>query len=652
MMRVVPIALLLASAVGAASGQQTAPPSASEDTSSGVIVGQVIDPGTGRGIPGAIVTISGSPGAQPPAPGGAPPRPQPSALTTADGRFLFRDLRKGTYHLNATRPGYLPGSHGARRPGGGSAPVDLESGEQVTDIVVPLWRWASLSGRIVDEAGEPIVGLDVRAYRRGITNGRRQFASAGTGRTDDRGEYRISMLSPGDYVVAVVSAQVSMPQTVADGYREAVQPGMEVARSPVAVAAIELGGVQPAGSPGTIQIGSSLQTLRGPTPPPATDETRVFVYPTTFHPAARTVREATVVSLRSGAERDGIDLDLKPVRAVRVAGVTTGPDGPAPYITIRLEPGSDDLVLDPEASTVSDGTGAFVFPSVPSGQYTLRASRVPRPGGIGGPPTIIQSGGTTISTVSGPATPGPLPPPSDPTLWAAIPLSVGQSALPDVAVPLLTGTRVRGRVEFEGAAERPSVSQLQHVAIVLEPESSPGMLRSTPPGRVDEKGEFVTGGAVGGRYFVRAAVAPQGWHFKETRYEGLDLADTPIALDGREITGVRIVFTDQPAELSGVVRTGRSAGDPDATVLIFPSDPERWQQPNPRRMRSVRVSKTGTYKTTALPSGDYYVIAVPDETATDWQDAKVLATLAAGASRVTIEDGDKKTQDLRTQARR
>src|SRR5688500_15954420 len=110
MKRVVQIALVLASAVAAASGQQTAPPSASEDTSSGVIVGQVIDPGTGRGIPGAIVTISGSPGAQPPAPGGAPPRPQPSALSTADGRFLFRDLRKGSYHLNATRPGYLPGS--------------------------------------------------------------------------------------------------------------------------------------------------------------------------------------------------------------------------------------------------------------------------------------------------------------------------------------------------------------------------------------------------------------------------------------------------------------------------------------------------------------------------------------------------------------
>jgi hypothetical protein len=654
-MRVFVVALVIASAAAPSARQLPSNAAPDQTPGTGVIVGQVLDPGTGRGVPGAVVSISSPQSAGPPLlwtvnPTGPPVQPQ--ALTMSDGRFLFRDLRQGTYTISASKPGYLLGSYGARRPGGGSAPLELDEGEHVTDVIVPVWRWGAISGTVVDEAGEPLVGIEVRAFRRTVGSGSSQFLMSGSAMTDDRGVYRISNLTPGDYVAVVPAAITSVPISVAEMFRDAMQNN-DPNRTELSRTMFESGVTPPvAGQPNALQVGSSLQTMRGATPPPPADESRLFVYPTTFHPAARSLREATPLAIRSGDDRTGIDIDLKPVRATRISGTVVGPDGPAAHIGVRLEAATDEISIEPEAATISDASGAFTFPNVPSGQYTLRASRIPRPSPVGGSVTIIQSGNMMITTAGNP---GPTPPPApstEPTLWAAMPLAVGQTPVTGVTVPLQNGSRIKGRVEFDGTAERPDASQLQRLMVVVEPMvSQPIRAQSIPPARVDANGEFTTGGVPGGRHFVRAPTTPAGWHFKETRYDGRDLSNTPIDLDGRDLTGVTIVFTDRPTEISGSVRIGQGSGDADATVLIFPADPETWPAPNPRRMRSIRTSKTGAYKAVALPPGDYYLAAVPDEAAVDWQDPRVLASLARDAARVTLDDGDRKTQDLRTQRR-
>lgn len=644
---------LFASAASLAAAQLTPPSASPADTpaGSGVIIGQVIEAGSGRGVPGALVTLT-TPNVPAVTPG-TPPQPPAVVLSTADGRFLFRDLRKGTYQVSAMKSGFLNGAHGSRRPGGGSAPIELDDGEHELDISVPLWQWGTITGTVVDEAGEPLVGVDVTALRRSIAGGRRPFTSAGNTATDDRGVYRLAGLIPGDYVVAVVVAQSSMPIGVAEIYRDAMTAN-DPARLPLMRGLMEAGvSMLLPGSSMALQAGTHLQSVRGPVPPPAADDVRLMIYPTTFYPAVRAASDAAVIPLRSGEERNGIDLDLKPVRTTRISGTVTGPEGPAAYIGLRLEAGADDVVLDPQASTVTDASGAFAFPAVASGQYTLRATQVPRPMTPGSTVSIIQSGGMTISTPgSGPPV-GPPAIPTEPTLWAALPLSVGNTPISGLSIVLQTGSRVRGRVEFDGTADRPEPSQMQRIPLTLEPVASRVDFRTNPITRVEPNGEFSTGGVVGGRYFVRVMSAPPGWHFKEARYEGTDLADTPIALEGRDLNGVTLVFTDRPTELSGTVR-GSQGPDPDASVLIFPADDETWTTMglNPRRMRSVRASKTGAYKALGLPAGEYYAAAVPDETATDWQDPRILTSLARDATRVRLDDGQRKTQDLRTQQKR
>jgi hypothetical protein len=238
--------------------------------------------------------------------------------------------------------------------------------------------------------------------------------------------------------------------------------------------------------------------------------------------------------------------------------------------------------------------------------------------------------------------------PTDPTLWAEVPLSVGRVDVTDLTIPLRTGLRVSGRVEFDGTKEKPAGTALTRMAVMLEPVEGRGP--TTPPGgQVDAGLQFKTYGVPAGKYFVRPMPpATSGWTFKAAIYQGRDVADVPLDLDSADVSGVVITFTDQPTELSGTVETS-SGVDPSATVVVFPSDNTAWTTGGAsRRMRGTRAGPTGTYKLTGLPAGSYYIAAVPEEFVSEWQDPKSLETLSRTAARVTLDDGDRKTQNVRT----
>ncbi len=122
------------------------------------------------------------------------------------------------------------------------------------------------------------------------------------------------------------------------------------------------------GTPSSILIGDVVYGLdpARPVPPPITGG-RLFVYPTTFHPAAAALAQATTMTVASGEERNAIDLQLQPVPSVRVSGTVIGPEGQPP-VGVQLLPASVDeiaLELDTPAA-MTDRNGAFTFPAVPS----------------------------------------------------------------------------------------------------------------------------------------------------------------------------------------------------------------------------------------------------------------------------------------------
>ena len=574
--------------VGAALPAQLPKPPAAN----GLIVGIVVDADTGKPVSGAIVSVSS------PAPASPFPREAPAALprilTGTDGRFVYRNLPRGNYSITVTRSGYAAGAYGRRRPAGPSVQLDLADGERTADVVLRIWKHAAISGTVVDEAGEAVVGARVRSWRRAFDGGRYAFMPASAGVTDDRGIYRIGGLVPGDYVVGVPATQVAGGELPAEERSSAISPTSSAPSAFVRTA---------------------------PVPPPPVDG-RLWLYPSTWHPSARSSAQASMVTAQSGQERGGIDLQMHPVSTARVSGTVTRAEGPVSGVPVRMVPVGDETIEDAGFVTGVDGNGSFIFPAVPAGPYVLRVA------------ATLSTGEKQMMMT---------------TLWAETALTVGESDVEDVAMEIGRGIRIHGRLEFDGT--KPGPARVDRVPLLVEPVDR----RLTfPPGSVTvDAGQFSSGGYPPGRYFVRVSGSPIGWMFKSATYGGRDVSETPIELVSEDVHVV-LTYTDRWTGLVGTVNAADGRPDTDAIVLVFPADPKLWVNygTSPRRLKSARTRKSGEFSFNSLPPGSYHVVALPDEQAADWVDPAFLEAVSRIATQITIGDGEQKTANLRTRVLR
>jgi protocatechuate 3,4-dioxygenase beta subunit len=672
---------------GLASGQGPVRPGAEEPPRGrGLMVGQVVDATTKEPVPGVIVTVLGGPtilasrGLAPAGAGqrGAPPEPEAprQVLTDESGRFMFRDLAAGRYSLRAMSPGYLTGSYGQTRPGGSSQTLELAEDEKRGDVVVRMWRTATLTGTVVDEAGEPVVGQTVRVLRRTVVGGRPRFVLSPTAQTDDRGAFRFANLMPGDYVVGAIFVSNTMPASTAEAYYQNIMAGGRSLDSPVYRALSSSGAPSATGRGYRVgefifTPGTSTVLGAGAAPAPASEDT-VLIYPTTFYPSARSISQATVMTLTAGEDRTAINLQIRLMPTVRVSGTLMGPDGPVANTGVKLLPHEGDTTaidLDLEAAaTATDASGTFTFLGVTPGPYLLKVLRVPRPASPSrGAITTIEiaggGGGIIGISTSGPIS-GPAPPlPTEPTLWATQLVTVPDSGLSGLPVTLRTGARISGRLVFEGASPQPSAEAVEAtmIRIMAAAGSSPVGL-SSPALRVDRDGTFSSVGFPPGNYVVSAVMRPVGtipapgsvapvvWRYKSATAAGRDVDDEGLDVAGPDITLV-ITMTDRPpTSVSGTVTDFGSQADASLFVVVFPADSQAWQRGmlSGRRIRSARVSSTGTFTVSDLPPGAYYLAAIPEETLEHWQDPKVMTAIARVATRITLEAGSKTSYSLTT----
>ena len=432
-------------AMASITGLRSQTPSSTTTSPAGLILGRVVEVGSTKPIPGVVVTM-----ADPAAGPGSASRPR-QVLTNAQGRFVFRQVPKGSYTLTATIGGngftpngfivsgqgfqigaYLNGGFGQRRPGGPLQTIDLADGQRLGDVEIGLWKGASISGTVRDETGEPLIGVVVGAVR--VTSDGRLLTGP-TKKTDDRGMYHIGTLVPGAYLVFVPQTQALVPAERVDTAlaRNLTLPsGLTVGRSILSV------------TPDMLTSNSLA---------PASSSAGTFAYRTTFHPSADAAVRATRLRIGSGEDRANVDVDLRPVRTVGVSGKLLRDGAPVAAMTVHLMPAEtkDGTSVLELASTSTDGSGAFVFPLVPAGQYSIVALRNASSGNPGGPP-----GGAAPPVVGE---------------WASQPIVVGGVDLTDVVVSMQPGARVSGHVEFIGGSDRLPAARLQQLTITGDDQS-------------------------------------------------------------------------------------------------------------------------------------------------------------------------------------
>jgi hypothetical protein len=124
-----------------------------------------------------------------------------ATMTDAEGRYELTQLPAGRYQLTATRGGFVEVAYGQRRPFERGRPVELDEGAVLQNIDFALPPGGVVTGRVVDETGEAVAQAAVSLARRRYIDGEKRFVSVRGSSTDDRGEFRIFGVPPGDYVM-------------------------------------------------------------------------------------------------------------------------------------------------------------------------------------------------------------------------------------------------------------------------------------------------------------------------------------------------------------------------------------------------------------------------------------------------------------------
>lgn len=618
---------------------QTSQPPGSEPA---LVTGRVVDGQTGAPIPAVVVAIFSS--------GTQANLSSPRVLTDAGGRFFFSGTTSGSYTLEATKAGWLPGAWGRNRPAGDVRPLELASGEIRGDVTIRMWRYGVVSGRVTDQSNDPMVAVDVRLFRQTFHSGRRQFGFVSRAITDDRGDYRFSSLVPGDYLIVVPAPVTSEPRDMrATAATPAVyfQTMTGIGTAPMSIrdrADVATASGQP--------LVSSPVTL--PSQPLADAAWTTFA--TTYFPSTTSRSAATVVRVVAGRERPGTDIVVRYAPTVRVSGTLTLPDGaPAALHAVHLVPAdSADQPLVDAATAVTDARGAFTFFGVAAGEYIARVVRTPAPGpGM----EFGTCGGTgaisfVCAVARGPMT-GPPEPSADDLLHVDRAVTVSNRDVSGVTLTLMPGARVAGRVEFEGTAATPGAGEMRNLSISLERADGvrfepPGGFSLADVGRVSADGRFAIPSQWPGRFVVRVNGVPKGWFYQGATYQGRDISETPLDLRV-SIEDAIITLSDRQGAISGTVQN--AAGQPETvgTVLLFPAEPAARVDygRSSRRVRSAVVTN-GRYTLPAPPAGSYLVVAIPDEQTSDWQNPTRLELFAAQAERITVSDLQTITLALRT----
>ena len=151
---------------------------------------------------------------------------RPTTVTAdRDGRFELSGLPAGRFQLTAAKVGYSPpGVAAMDLPANFGVRVDLADGETRERVDITLAPWGSLSGRVVDELGEPLQGVSVQLLQVRYEGGRRRLVGAmgGLRQTDDLGRYRIFGIAPRRYIVSAAVGDVSSAEL--PGYTRSYYP--------------------------------------------------------------------------------------------------------------------------------------------------------------------------------------------------------------------------------------------------------------------------------------------------------------------------------------------------------------------------------------------------------------------------------------------
>lgn len=140
-----------------------------------------------------------------------------STQTDNGGLFWIDGVPPGTYHATVDRAGFLHAAHLSGSPRQLPALVVLKNEQELRDIILEAIPGSVITGRVLDQDGDPVPDVHVQAMQSRSGPGKRQLRIVATSKTNDLGEYRLYGLSHGQYYVSSTRSfiEASAPERLA-----------------------------------------------------------------------------------------------------------------------------------------------------------------------------------------------------------------------------------------------------------------------------------------------------------------------------------------------------------------------------------------------------------------------------------------------------
>ncbi len=245
------------------------------------------------------------------------PRYNRVAITNADGRYTIDKLPRGkSFLVTVSKTGFAPRAFGETAPAVPPSYIELKADEKKENIDIQIAAHNFISGTLLDEDDTPFAGALVEALRAVYDNGQRRFVTVAESISDDRGQFRLFGIPPGQYFITAFD-------------------------------------------PAFAKVGDQLGQL---------------FYGPTFYPGTPYQDEAVRVTLDPGIPIEGLKFKLKIIKPARVTGkvTTTGVQLLAGAIDIGPLRNSK---IAPFAVSEADlrPDGVFQFANVLAERYRIRA---------------------------------------------------------------------------------------------------------------------------------------------------------------------------------------------------------------------------------------------------------------------------------------
>ena len=449
-----------------------------------------------------------------------------SASSDSDGHFTLKDIPPGRYRFFAAHAGFVE-QHYKAGMNDISPMFSLRPGEKVNNVLFRLVTAAVSTGRVSNEDGDPMQRVEVVALRRPSEEEIEDFDSprprkiqmepVASAESDDRGQYRIYGLKPGEYFIKA-----------------------EESSQPAGLIAVDE----------SSWVNQSLGSEFG----------------SVYYPGVPQMSQAQVIPVKAGEEAQ-VDITMRRVKTVEIAGRVVGPAGPAANSMIRLE-AADGSGSEFDRNDTADEKGSFRLRNIPEGTYYILAYQRQEKTSVYEPRARQK-------------------------------VEVTGDNIDALIISLSPGVTIPGKLKIEGSG---SIA-LDRLHLGLMPVEEEGV--SGGHSEVNKDGSFEFNSVRDGSYSIIVMGLNREGYVKSARRGPDDLLEKGVQVDGSSSGNIDVVLSSDGAQLDGAVSDDDGAVIGARVRLV----PDPLTPYNHFRIQRTTTDQLGHFSLAEVPPGKYNLSA-------------------------------------------